>query len=235
MTVDIKSAYFNATVTRDIFIEISKEDTTDDDVGKIGKLSLCPYDTRDAAFNWAQTVARQLVGDKLTRYRSLAARTSYLALGRPDLQFAVKELCRAMSKPMESFWKKLVRVGKYSIHRPRMILEHHWQEPVNAFSTLSDANLAGCTASRKSISKGTISAGRHLIKSWSKIQTNIQLSSAESEFYSTLKAAQKSLGMVALARKFDQEMKVDLKVDASAALGVAQRAEIGNVRHLDTG
>ena len=35
---------------------------------------------------------------RLKMYRSLAARANYLALGRPDLQLAVNELCQSMAR-----------------------------------------------------------------------------------------------------------------------------------------
>ena len=34
-----------------------------------------------------------------TNYRSIAARANYLAADRPDIMYAVKELCRGMAKP----------------------------------------------------------------------------------------------------------------------------------------
>ena len=60
LTMDVKRAYFNSEVTSDIFIEIPAEDRVEGDEGKVGKLRLCLYGTRDAAYNWSETVARQL-------------------------------------------------------------------------------------------------------------------------------------------------------------------------------
>lgn len=77
--------------------------------------------------------------------------------------------------------------------------------------------------------------GSHMIKTWSKTQANIALSSAESEFYATMKGAQESLGVVAMAAELGEVVTVKLSVDASAALGVAQRVGIGKIRHLQTG
>ena len=77
--------------------------------------------------------------------------------------------------------------------------------------------------------------GDDMIRTWSKTQTNIALSSAESEFYATLKAAQESLGMAAMIGEMNQTLKIRVLVDASAALGVAQRQGLGKLRHLQTG
>ena len=77
--------------------------------------------------------------------------------------------------------------------------------------------------------------GNHLLRSWSKTQSNIALSSAESEFYATLKSAQESIGMMSMLREFLVDLEARVLVDASAALGVAQRQGVGKIRHLQTG
>ena len=41
-----------------------------------------------------------IAGVDLTRFRGVAARCSYLSFDRPDVQFATKEICREMSKPI---------------------------------------------------------------------------------------------------------------------------------------
>ena len=99
------------------------------------------------------------------KYRSLAARANYLALDRADIQFSVKELCRSMSNPTEGSWRKLIRVAKYLISKPRLIMRFDWQEPIQTITACSDANWAGCLHSRKSTSGGSIQIGSHLIKS----------------------------------------------------------------------
>ena len=107
-----------------------------------------------------------------------------------DLQFAVKELCRQMSRINAAAWEKLVRVRKYLVHRPRLILNSEWQSQQNMMMVYSDANSEGCVKSRKSSSGGVIKIGEHLIRSWSKTQATIALSSGESELYATRKACQ---------------------------------------------
>ena len=53
-----------------------------------------------------------LDGQWAASYRSIVARANYLATGRPDIAFAVKELCRTMSQPTKKSWDKLARVTK---------------------------------------------------------------------------------------------------------------------------
>ena len=76
--------------------------------------------------------------------------------------------------------------------------------------------------------------GGHLIRSFSKTQSNIALSSAEAELYAMVSAASEGLGARAMVADYGGEVQVTLFVDASAAIGVAQRKGLGKIRHLDT-
>ena len=76
--------------------------------------------------------------------------------------------------------------------------------------------------------------GKHMLKSFSRTQSNIALSSAEAELYAFVTAASEGIGMTTMARDFGREIKAHLHVDASAAIGIAQRKGLGRVRHLDT-
>ena len=61
MINDVRRAYFNAKVTRDIYIEIPEEDKKEGESDMLGKLNLCLYGTRDAALNWQETLSSHLV------------------------------------------------------------------------------------------------------------------------------------------------------------------------------
>ena len=54
----------------------------------------------------------ELQGQEATRFRAVAARSNYLAADRPDIQYSVKEICRRMAKPVDSNWKKLIRLAR---------------------------------------------------------------------------------------------------------------------------
>ena len=60
-----------------------------------------------------EAVSKELVGAEATRFRGIAARVNYLAADRPGIQYAVKEVCRRMAKPVEGGWQKLIRLGRY--------------------------------------------------------------------------------------------------------------------------
>ena len=62
MINDAARAFFEASATRDICIEIPKEDLSDADRkhDKVGHLRMSLYGTRDAAMNWQEEVAREM-------------------------------------------------------------------------------------------------------------------------------------------------------------------------------
>ena len=178
---------------------------------------------------------RPLSEEQSSRYRSLAARLNYLSQDRMDIMYSVKELCRCMSSPTEHAWTKLVRVAKYLKNNPRLVMKFAFQNATDVIEAFSDANWAGCHQTRRSTSGGVLMRGSHLLKAWSKTQSLVALSSAESEFYATVRAATEALGVLALMGDFKQTGSIRLHVDASAALGVIQRQGIGKIRHLATG
>ena len=76
--------------------------------------------------------------------------------------------------------------------------------------------------------------GKHLLKTYARTQNTIALSSAEAELYATVQGASEGLGFAAMAKDFGKVMVPWLYVDASAAIGIAQRKGLGKIRHLDT-
>ena len=77
--------------------------------------------------------------------------------------------------------------------------------------------------------------GSHNIKSWSRTQALVALSSGESELYASLKAAAEALGILSMAMDFEWRMKGEVHGDASAALGIIHRKGLGKTRHIQTG
>ena len=76
--------------------------------------------------------------------------------------------------------------------------------------------------------------GGHLLKAYSKTQVNIALSCGEAEFYSMMAASSEALGLKAMTQDYEHDLDPWLYVDASAAIGVAQRMGLGKICHLET-
>ena len=169
-----------------------------------------------------------------SEYRAASARLNYLALDRPDILFASKECSRRMSSPRNGDWVALKRVVRYLLGKPRLVWKFGWQEKPKFISAFSDSNWAGCHDTRKSTSGACFMHGSHLIKAYSRTQSNIALSSGEAEFYGLVSTASEALGLVAMTEDFGDKSEAYLYADASAAIGVANREGLGRIRHLDT-
>jgi hypothetical protein len=187
---------------------------------------------------WCDQVNEPDAGDEMDetykkRYQSISARLNFLALDRMDIQFSSKECARKMSCPNVGDWGKLKRLGRYLKGCPRMILHYEFQEWPEIIEGMSDANWALDKETRKSTSGGVIMFGKHYIKSWSKTQSLVALSSAESELYALIKCTSEVFGIKSAMSDWGMNISAVMKSDASAALGIVQRQGLGKVRHID--
>jgi hypothetical protein len=173
------------------------------------------------------------VGFDESVYRSVAARGNYLAQDRPDLQYAMKEVCRNMSKPTKDDWPLVKRVARYLLNSPRLVLNMRKQALPDKIVVWTDSDYAGCTRTRKSTSGGLIMFGSHCIKSWSSTQDVVALSSGEAEYYAMVKAVSQAIGVRNLLKDLEINVSIQINTDASAAKAIASRRGCGRVRHID--
>ena len=99
----------------------------------------------------------------------------------------------------------------------------------------TDSDWAGCRKTRKSTSGGVLKVGRHVIKSWSRTQKAVALSSGEAEVIAVVGGVSEALGVKALAKDWGLEYDVVVMCDSSAAVGIVGRKGVGRIRHLDVG
>ena len=76
--------------------------------------------------------------------------------------------------------------------------------------------------------------GKYMLKSYSKQQKVLALSSAEAETYGMVACSAELLGIQSCARDMGLLYDGTIYADASAALGIAMRRGIGKVRHIRT-
>ena len=167
-------------------------------------------------------------------YRAVTARFNYMSTDRPDLQYCIKEAARCMASPHVCDWQLLIKMGRYLLHRPRLVTTFKWQKMPSKISAFTDSDWAGCPATRKSTSGGAIMLGEHLLKSYSRQQKVIALSSAEAETYGVVACSAETLGIQACAKDLGIELDAGIYADASAALGIIMRRGVGKVRHIRT-
>ncbi|GJV84375.1 ribonuclease H-like domain-containing protein, partial [Tanacetum coccineum] len=114
-------------------------------------------------------------------YRSLAGALQYLTFTRPDLSYAVQQICLYMHDPREPHFNALKRILRY-IHGT---LDHGLQLYASSTSQLvaySDADWAGCPATRRSTSGYCVFLSDNLLTWSSKRQHVTSRSSAEAEY-----------------------------------------------------
>jgi hypothetical protein len=177
-----------------------------------------------------------LEGKEITRFRGLAARANYLGQDRCDIQYATKEISRRMAKPTRGAMLRMKRLARYLLEVPEGIISFNSEgTKLDKVLVYVDSDWAGCKATRASTSGGAVTWGGSLLKSWSKTQGSIALSSGEAEFYAAIKGCAEGIGIKSLLGDLGMEVKVEVVQDSTAAKGTATRTGIGKIKHLDTG
>ncbi|GJZ03329.1 ribonuclease H-like domain-containing protein [Tanacetum coccineum] len=121
-----------------------------------------------------------LVSDP-TLYRSLAGALQYLTFTHPDITYAVQRVCLFMHDPREPHFAALKRILRYV----RGTVDYGLQLYASLTTQLtaySDADWAGCPATRTSTSGYCVFLGDNLLSWSSKRQHTISRSSAEAEY-----------------------------------------------------
>ncbi|GKC99344.1 ribonuclease H-like domain-containing protein, partial [Tanacetum coccineum] len=116
-----------------------------------------------------------------TLYRSLAGSLQYLTFTRPDISYAVQHVCLHMHDPKDPHFSALKRVLRYV----RGTLDYGIQLFSSSTTDLvaySDADWAGCPATRRSTSGYCVFLGNNLLSWSSKRQPILSHSSAEAEY-----------------------------------------------------
>jgi hypothetical protein len=115
-----------------------------------------------------------------TQYRSLAGALQYLTLTRPDIAYAVQQVCPFMYAPREPHLALLKRILQY-IKGSLSTGLHLGTGSIDTLTAYSDADWAGCPDSRRSTSGYCVFLGDNLVSWSSKRQTTVSRSSAEAE------------------------------------------------------
>lgn len=135
-----------------------------------------------------------------TLYCSFAGGLQYLTFTRPDLSYAVQQLCLFMHDPREPHFAALKRVFRYD----RGTIDHGLQlymSPTIQLTAYSDADWAGCPNTRRSTSRFCVFLGDNLLSWSSKRQNTTSLSSAEAEYRGVTNAVAETVWLHNLLRE----------------------------------
>ncbi|XP_071700655.1 uncharacterized mitochondrial protein AtMg00810-like [Rutidosis leptorrhynchoides] len=116
-----------------------------------------------------------------TLYRSLAGALQYLTFTRPDISYAVQQICLFMHDPREQHLHALKRIVRYIQGTLEMGLQLYASSPTTLVA-YSDADWAGCPTTRRSTSGYCVFLGNNLLSWSSKRQLTPSRSSAEAEY-----------------------------------------------------
>lgn len=97
-------------------------------------------------------------------YRSVVGALQYLTMTRPDIAYAVNQVCQFMSKPTDTYFNAVKRILRYI----KGTLGHGLQFQASSdlsIRTYSDADWAGCPDDRRSTTGGCTFFGPNLV-SW---------------------------------------------------------------------
>ncbi|WVZ58807.1 hypothetical protein U9M48_009036 [Paspalum notatum var. saurae] len=124
--------------------------------------------------------AGALVADP-TAYRSLAGALQYLTFTRPDITYAVQQVCLYMLDPREPHLTALKRLLRYLSDTVDYGLLLH-RSTSTELVVYTDADWAGCPDTRRSTSGYAAFLGSNLVSWSSKRQPVVSRSSAEAEY-----------------------------------------------------
>ncbi|XP_071717953.1 uncharacterized mitochondrial protein AtMg00810-like [Rutidosis leptorrhynchoides] len=119
--------------------------------------------------------------DDPTKYRSLAGALQYLTFTRPDISYAVQQVCLHMHDPREPHLHALRRILRYLQGTLDYGL-HLYKSRARRLISYTDADWAGCPDTRRSTSGYCVYFGDNLISWSSKRPPTISRSSAETEY-----------------------------------------------------
>ncbi|XP_051229419.1 uncharacterized mitochondrial protein AtMg00810-like [Lolium perenne] len=116
-------------------------------------------------------------------YRSIVGALQYLTLTRPELQYAVQQVCLHMHAPQDAHWVAVKRILRYVCGTMGYGLSLHASPSTSTdLVAYSDADWAGCPDTRRSTSGYCVYLGSSLVSWSSKRQPTVSRSSAEAEY-----------------------------------------------------
>ncbi|XP_028082737.1 uncharacterized protein LOC114284061 [Camellia sinensis] len=155
---------------------------------KAGMLDCKPYSSPMSLKNSA-TADSSLLFSNPSLYRSLVSVLQYLTITRPDLAISVNQACQFMHTPTNGHFCAVKRLLRYL----KGTLSHGLCFTLGSFDlqVFSDADWAGDSSDRRSISGYCVFFGPNLISWAAKKQPTVARSSTEAEYRSLAQATAK--------------------------------------------
>ena len=159
-----------------------------------------------------------------------------MAADRYETAFTARELCRSMSNPSVDDLVAIKRLCRFLKGLPRIVQRIDFGDfSHTVVRAYVDSDWAECRKTRKCTSGGVLMLGTIAVRGWSTNQAVAALSSGEAEYYAALKGASNALGFQSMLKDIGLYVSVTLFSDSSATRRIIHRADLGKLRHLETG
>ena len=122
-----------------------------------------------------------------TEYRSLAGGLQYLTFTRPDIAYAVQQVCLHMHDPREQHLASIKRILRYVKGTLSHGLQLHSTLP-DSMVTYTNADWTGCPDTHRSTSGFCVYLGDNLVSWSSERKHTVSRSSAEAEYHAVANA-----------------------------------------------
>ena len=175
----------------------------------------------------------ELPPEEASEFRRLAGTALYLSLDRPTIQFAVSDITAGMAKPRRIHMHRLKRLGRYLLKFPSEVWVYKYQEAPRELVLYTDSDWAQDPRTRKSMSGYVEMFGRHMIETSCARQATVALSSGEAEYYALTRGVAAGRMSQQIWQIVGYELPLIAKTDSTAGKGIAQRKDVGKLKHLE--
>ena len=158
------------------------------------------------------------------------ATANFIAQDRPDVRFAVKELCREMARPTCASWRKLKKLARYLRGQPGVVLKIKLDVDGvgNEVKIIVDSDWAGCLQTRRSTNGGCIMVSDAKSRGFEQRRGRVLRGGQGNKPWPWF------LGRLRWLGNLDQWCGITQGVtDSSARKGICQRTSLGKNRHID--
>ena len=180
----------------------------------------------------ARNAAEPLSASEAKVFQSVAGLVNFIAVDRPDIQFAVKGVLGDMVKPLQISMLRLKRIVRYLRGRRELCWIYKRQSMPTEIVYETDSDWADDELTRKSTSSVYGYLGRHLIETQVASQPVVALSSGEAEFYAIGRGAASAIMIRQFLGQCDIKIEAVIRSDSSAGRAIATRIGSGKLRHL---
>ncbi|CAE8735976.1 unnamed protein product [Polarella glacialis] len=165
-------------------------------------------------------------------YRREGGQVIDIAHDRPDLQFAAKEVARAMAHSTSLDLTKLKRIVRYLKQYPMRTFVLELKGLPEALTVFVDSDWAGDRTTRRSTSGGIVMLGDVVLTTWSRTQASVSLSSAKAEYYAITSGAVEAMYVQNLLKEMHCDFPIKICADSSAAKAGAERHGVQRMKHM---